>query len=84
MSNIFKNYLLVKVIHLLIRCYKTRFFPRSTNDTDRNGVNKQNTHTHTHTHTPRLHWKGLVSMKTSDTLAFFKIIPAILPTPPFL
>ena len=23
-----------------------------TNNTDRNGVNKQNTHTHTHTHTP--------------------------------
>ena len=46
-----------KIIHLLkayllIRCYMTRFFLSSTNNADRNGVNKQNTHTHTHTHTP--------------------------------
>ena len=43
------------IIHLLIRCYKTRFFVRNTNNTDRNGVSKQNTHTHlrtlTHMHT---------------------------------
>ena len=51
MSFLFKNYSLVEVIYLLIRCYKTRFFLRNTNNTDRNGVNKQNTHTHTHTHT---------------------------------
>ena len=31
--------------HLLIRCYKARIFLWSTNNTDRNGVNKQNTHT---------------------------------------
>ena len=43
----FKNYSLVKVIYLLIRCYKTRFFLWNTNNTDRNGVNKQNTHIHT-------------------------------------
>ena len=30
----------------------TRFFLSNTNNADRNGVNKQNTHTHTHTHTP--------------------------------
>ena len=46
-----------KIIHLLkayllIRCYMTRFFLSNTNNADRNGVNKQNTHTHTHPHTP--------------------------------
>ena len=40
-----KNYLLVKVIHLLIRCYKTRFFLWNTYNIDRNDVNKQITHT---------------------------------------
>ena len=44
---IFYLYYMVKVIHLLIRCYKTRFFIWNTNNTDRNGVNKQNKHTHT-------------------------------------
>ena len=51
MSFFFLNYLLAKVIYLLIRCYKTRFILRNKSNTDRNGVNKQNTHT-THTHTP--------------------------------
>ena len=51
MSFLLKNYSLVKVIYLLIKCYKTRFFLSNTNNTNRNGVNKQNTHTHTHTHT---------------------------------
>ena len=46
----FKNYSLVKVIYVFIRCHKARFFLRSTNNTDRNGVNKKNMHTHTHTH----------------------------------
>ena len=41
----FKSYSLVKVIYLLIRCYKTRFFLWNTDKTDRNGVNKQNSHT---------------------------------------
>ena len=35
---------LVEVIYLSIRCYKTRFSLWNTNDTDRNDVNKQNTH----------------------------------------
>ena len=39
--------------YLLIRCYKTRFFLWNTDNTDRNGVNKQNKHTHTHTYTQR-------------------------------
>ena len=46
MSFVFKNYSLVKIIYPLIRCYKTRFFLRNTNNTD-----GYNTHTHTHTHT---------------------------------
>ena len=46
MPFLFKNSL-VNVIYLLIRCYKTRFVLWNTNNTDRNGVNKQNTHTHT-------------------------------------
>ena len=29
-------------LDLLIRCFKTRFFLQSTNNNDRNGVNKQN------------------------------------------
>ena len=50
MSFLYENYSLAKS-YLLIRCYKTKFFLWNTNNTDRNGVNKQNTHTHTHTHT---------------------------------
>ena len=37
----------VLIIHLLIRCYKTRFFLWNTNNNDRNGVSKENKHTHT-------------------------------------
>ena len=61
---LFKNSL-VKIIYLLIRCYKTMFALCNTNNTDRNGANKQNTctharmhacmHTHTHTHTHTHH-----------------------------
>ena len=40
-----KNQSLVESVYLFIRCNKTRFFLRKTNNTDRNGVNKQNTHT---------------------------------------
>ena len=47
MSFLFKHYSLVKVIYLLIKCYKARFFLIITNNTDRNGVNKQDTHTDT-------------------------------------
>ena len=45
MPLLFKNYSLVEVAYLFIRCNKTRFFLWNTNNTDRNGVNKQKTHT---------------------------------------
>ena len=38
----FQTYSLVEVTYLLIRFNKTKFFPWNTNNTDRNGVNKQN------------------------------------------
>ena len=68
MSFLFKNSL-VNVIYLLIRGYKTRFVLWNTNNTDRNSVNKQNTHALTHTHTANTR-KGLISMKISDTPLF--------------
>ena len=43
MSFLLKNYSLVESVYMFIRCNKTRFFLRNTNNTDRNGVNKQNT-----------------------------------------
>ena len=70
MSFLFKYYSLVKVMYLLISCCKTRFFLWSTNNTNRNGVNIRNKHIHTRIHQTlreRKHWKGLVSMKLSDT-----------------
>ena len=45
---LFKNYSLAEVIYLLITCNKTKFFMWNTNDTDKNGVNKQDTHIPTH------------------------------------
>ena len=36
----FKNYSLLEVLYLLIRCNNTKFFLWNTNNTDRNGVNK--------------------------------------------
>ena len=72
MSFLFKNYSLVKVIHLLIKCCKTSFFLWKTNNADRNGVNKQSTHTHTH-QTPNTQRKTTlerVSMK--KLIALFK------------
>ena len=57
-SFLFKNYSLVKVIYLLIRCYKTGFLLWNTDNTDRNGVNKQNTCTN-QTLWER-YWKGLL------------------------
>ena len=71
MSFLFKNYSLVKVIYLLISCYKTRFFMWNANNIDRNGVNKQNTHENEN-----------FSIKISDTTPFFKTTPPILATPP--
>ena len=44
---LFKNYSLTEVVYPLIRCNKTTFFLWNTRNTDRNGVNKRNTHTHT-------------------------------------
>ena len=56
-----------KVIYLLIRwCYKTKFFLWNTNNTDRNGVNKQNIQTHTPS-TQRKITLERVSMKKSYT-----------------
>ena len=47
MSLLFKNYSIVKVTYLLIRFNKAKFFAWNAKNTDRNGVNKQNTHKHT-------------------------------------
>ena len=44
MSFLLKNYSLVEVAYLFIKCNKTKFLPWNTNNTDRNGVNKQKTH----------------------------------------
>ena len=66
---LFKNFSLVKVIYLLIRCCKTRFFLWNTNNNDRNGVNKQNTYTYT-PNTQRKITLKRVSMKISDTPPF--------------
>ena len=46
MSFLLKNYSVVESVYLFIRCNETRLFLQNTNNTDRNGVNKQNTHTH--------------------------------------
>ena len=54
-----KNYSPEEVAYLLIRCNKTKFFLRNTNNTDRNDLNKQNTQTHTHQTSKEIwHWKG--------------------------
>ena len=45
MSCLLKNYSLVEIVYLFIRRNKTKFFLQNTNNTDRNGVNKQNTGT---------------------------------------
>ena len=55
---------------------------KNTDNTDRNGANKQNTHTN-QTLRERSNWKGLVGMKISDTLPFFLKISKTLPPPPF-
>ena len=47
MSFLFKNYSLVEVVYLSIRCNKFNFFLWNTSDTDRNGVNKKITPTNT-------------------------------------
>ena len=45
MSFLLKNYSLVESVYLFIRYNKSKFFLQNTNNTDRNDVNKQNTHT---------------------------------------
>ena len=47
---LFKNYSLVEVTYLLIRFNKTKFLSWNTKNTDRNDINKQNTHMHMHPH----------------------------------
>ena len=74
---LFKNYSLVKVIYLLIRCYKTRFFLWNTNNTDRNGVNKENTYTK---HSEKDNTGKCYLVWISVIPYHFKIIS---PTPPF-
>ena len=60
---------LTAVIYLLIRFNKSKFYPCNTNNTDGNGVNKQNTHTHAH-HMMKITLERLVSVKISDTSPF--------------
>ena len=77
MSFLFKNLFTCKSHYLLIRwCYKTRFFLWNTNNIDRNGVNKQNSHSEKDN-------TGKGWYEKSDTPLFLKQ-PPILPTPPFL
>ena len=45
-SLFFSKSIHLQIIHLLIRCYKTRFFLWKINNADRNDVSKQKTHTH--------------------------------------
>ena len=67
---LFKNYLLVEVMYLLIRFSKSKFFPWNTNSTEGNGVNKQNTHTHTHTHTHQT-LREITPEKAGESLSIF-------------
>ena len=64
MAFLFKTYWLAEVTHQLIRFNKTKFSPWNKSNTERYVVNTQNT--------PPLRegwsWKGLVSMKISDTV----------------
>ena len=83
MSLLFKNYLHVEVMYLLITCNENKLFPWNTKNTDGNGVYKQNIQMHTKHSKITLE---IVSMKISDTL-FSKTTQPRLPhfaTPPFL
>ena len=64
MSLLFINYYFVQVTYLLITFSRTRFFPWNTKNTDRYGVNKQNTRHNSLKE--RYDWKGLVGMRISD------------------
>ena len=75
MSFLFQKCLLVEVIYLLIRYYKTKFLQWTINNTDRNGVNKQKTYTDTHAHTNHSKKDNTgkakkISMKISKTPLF--------------
>ena len=81
MSFLFKDY--SQKSYILIRCYKARLVLWNTNNNDRNGVNKQNTHTHTQqTLKERSITLERVSIKISDNLLLVE--SPILPIPPFL
>ena len=93
MSLLFKNYLHVEVMYLLIICNENKLFPWNTKNTDGNGVYKQNIQMHTKHSKITLE---IVSMKISDT-PFLKTTQPRLPhftnpslfigkicTPPFL
>ena len=45
MSFLLKNYSLVEIVYQFIKCNETKLLPWNTDNTDRNGVNKQETHT---------------------------------------
>lgn len=66
---LFKNYWLVEVTHMLIRFNKSEFLLRNTKNIVRNCVNEKKTYAH-HIQRERWPWKGLVSVKISDTLLF--------------
>ena len=46
MCFLLKNYSLVEVVYLFIRCNKIKIFLWNANNTDINGVSKQNTYTY--------------------------------------
>ena len=77
----FKNYLLVEVTCLLFRCNETKFFLWNPNNTDRNGVNKQNKQT---PKTQRKMTLEMVSYYENKWYPPFLKYPPILPTPSLL
>ena len=77
----FKNYLLVEVTCLLFRCNETKFFLWNPNNTDRNGVNKQNKQT------PKTQRKMTLEMVSYYENKWYPPLlkyPPILPTPSLL
>ena len=65
MPLLFKNYSLAEVPCWLIRFNKTKFFPWNTKNSDRNGINKENTHAYT-PNNPRKIILERASMKKSN------------------
>ena len=62
MPLLFKNYSIAEVMYLLIRLNKIRSVLCNTKNTDRNGVNEQNTHI---THRKKNFKKGLLVLVIS-------------------